>query len=447
LTNSLRGGATVLATIMLAGTAMAADLSATPVPPPLPPGPIFTGPLAGFAAPLAEKGITFHATILDFFGDNPSIGLQRGRGSNDAYIIEGVDFDLSKLFGLPGTSIHYENIFFAGVLNLNAAPQIGDSQIGYPPPYTPELARLSRATIEQKAFDGRLDIEAGITHPGYYFAKFQCGTYNACFQDVLYIDAGYTSYGFAVPGGNVSFNITPSVYIEAGAFANQPNANKFSGYDFYREKYNGVLTMGEIGSKTSFATDPYPYKVSLTGYYNTAIHTVDAPGPAATKTGTSGIVFQAEKVVWRPDGGYAKDNPTPTNVKIYGSFGQSLDSSVAIESDAWIGATLSAPFQARPADYYGVKFYWERVTTGFDALLNTALPPTTTRYQRDSYTFEASAHLALPYGAAFEPVFDYTIHPNDYWVPASPKKVNQGIYIGGTVAIPLGQILGLSAKS
>ena len=162
--------------------------------------PGFNGPLATFAAPLADKGVTFHVLALDFVSANPSVGLQPGHVAHSAYIIEGVDLDLTKLFGMPGTSLHYENIFFAGVRNLNIAPQIGDVNTGYPPPFTPRIARLSRATVEQKALDGKLDVEIGATHPAYYYAAFQCSSINSCFQYLLYINAGYTSYGFAVPG-------------------------------------------------------------------------------------------------------------------------------------------------------------------------------------------------------------------------------------------------------
>ena len=438
--------AAILALGLQDGTARAADLPPTVV---APAPSALSGPLATFVAPLAEKGITFHATVLDFFGDNPSIGLQRGRGSNSGYFIEGVDVDLAKLWGLPGTSIHFENIFFGGVANLNAASQIGDAQIGYPPPYTPELARLSRATVEQKLLDGKLDIEAGITHPGYYFASFNCGTYNACFQDILYIDAGYTSYAFGVPGGNMTYAITPKVYVQAGAFAHQPNANKFSGYDFYREQYDGVLAMGEIGSNTTYANDPYPYKVALTGYFDSAIHTSFTAATAAgfnqTRTGTSGLVLQGQKVVWRRDGGADPTDKAPTAIRIYGSFGTSLDTTTAIQADSWLGATLTAPFQSRPLDYYGVKVYWERMNEGYSQYSSAFVPGSP--YKRDSYTFEASSHLALPLGAAFEPVVDYTVNPNNYWNPTSTKKVHDGVYLGGTLAVPLGVILGLSAPT
>jgi porin len=443
------------------GAAHAADLTAQPLPTTKSPPPAtpsgFSGPLATFAAPLAAEGITFHAVALDFAEVNPSLGLETGRAANSLYVIEGVDADLGKLIGFQGTSLHFENTFFPATENINIAPQIGDSQVGYQPPFTPRIARLSRATIEQKAFGDRLDVEAGITHPGYYYASFNCSSINTCFQDMLYLNAGYTSYVFAVPGGNAAFAITPSLYIQAGVFANQPNANDHIGYDFPDERYDGVLAMGEIGNKTDFGNDPYPSKVSLTSFVTTQNHQ-DLTGAAAlsgvsrTVSGTSGLVLQGEKVVWRRDNGADLTDKAPTALKIYGSFGSALDSTIPIQTDAWVGATLMAPFANRPADTFGLKFNWQRMNRDYTTYLTEANfvsggPGFLSPYKRDSFIFEGNAHISLPYGMAFEPVVQYEINPNSFFDPLTPLKAHEGVYLGGTYVIPLGTILGLQAAN
>ena len=419
--------------------------------------PGFNGPLATFAAPLAAKGITFHAIALNFSEVNPSLGLQRGRGANSLYVIEGADADLGKLLGLSGLSLHYENVFFPATENLNIAPQIGDSQVGYQPPYTPRIARLSRATVEQKAFGDRLDVEVGATHPAYYYALFNCDSINSCFQDILYLNAGYTSYKFSVPGANVAYQITPTVYAQAGVFAEQQNANVQVGYDFSRDKYNGVLGMGEIGSKTTFLNDPYPYSVSLTGFFTTQNHVdytaASAYGsPTRVADGTSGVVVQADKVVWRRDGGADPTNVSPTALKFYTSIGTAIDSTTPIQSDIYAGVTLLSPFAGRPADRYGLKFNWERLNPSYAQYLTAANavsggPGYFSPYQRDKFIFEANAHLQLPLGMAFEPVVQYAINPNSYFNPLTPTKAHTGVYLGGTYVVPIGVILGFAAAS
>ena len=417
----------------------------------------FNGPLATFAAPLADRGITFHAIALNFSEVNPSLGLQRGRGANSLYIIEGVDADLGKLIGLSGLSLHYENVFFPATENLNIAAQIGDSQVGYQPPFTPRIARLSRATIEQKTLGDRLDIEVGATHPAYYYALFNCDSINSCFQDLLYLNAGYTSYKFSVPGANVAYQISPTVYAEAGVFANQQNANYRVGYDFPSEKYNGVLAMGEIGTKTTFANNPYPYDLSLTGFFTTQNHadlTAASAfgGPTRTADGTSGVVLQADKIVWRRDGGADPSNPTPTALKFYTSVGTAIDSTTPIQSDIWVGTTLLSPFAGRPADRYGLKFNWERLNPNYTQYLTAANAVSggvgfANPYQRDKFIFEANAHIQLPLGTAFEPVVQYALNPNSFFNPLTPTRAHQGVYLGSTFVIPIGVILGFAAAS
>jgi porin len=298
-----------------------------------------------------------------------------------------------------------------------------------------------------------LDVELGATHPAYYFAAFQCSSINSCFQYLLYINAGYTSYGFAVPGGNITYNATKTVYAEAGVFAVQPNANFHVGYDFPSETYNGVLGMGEIGVKTDFAFDPYPYKVSLTGFVNTASHAdlnaVSAvSGATQNQDGTSGVVFQAEKVVWRQDNGRDFGNPTPTALKLYASLGSAIDSTIPIQQDLYVGATLMSPFANRPDDRFGLKFDYLRISQNYAQYLSVEKilqGGNTSPYQQNTFVFEANAHIQLPLGIGFEPVFDYTVHPTSFYNPTSPVKARDGVYLGSTVIVPLGAIFGLAA--
>ena len=99
--------------------------------------PDFSGPLAGIFAPLAEDGLTFHTLAMNFFDANPSVGVDTGHSTNSLYLYVGADADLGKAMGLNGLSLHYEHVFFPLTRNLNIAPQIADSKVGYQPAFTP----------------------------------------------------------------------------------------------------------------------------------------------------------------------------------------------------------------------------------------------------------------------------------------------------------------------
>jgi len=212
--------------------------------------------------------------------------------------------------------------------------------------------------------------------------------------------------------------------------------------------------MAEIGYKTDFDTVAYPSRFSLTGFINTAQH-IDynaltaLNGTTRTQDGTSGVVLQGQQIIWRKDQGLVKD-AAPTALGIFGSVGTAIDSTVPVQSDLWVGMTLYSPFAGRPADRFNLKFNWERLNPSYTQYISDAMYAaggTGSPYSRDKFIFEASAHLQAPLGTAFEPVFQYTIHPNSYFNPVTATHAHDGVYLGGTFVVPVGVILGLAKAS
>ena len=411
-----------------------------------------SGPLAPLADRLADDGITFHAISIDFLTANPTSGLMPGYSENSLYNIFGVDIDLGKRTSLTGTSLHYETTIFAANTNFGFLAEAGDSLTGYQGTYNKRTAVISLATIEQKALDDRLDIEVGRTHPNHYYALPQCQSLDSCFQDILYYNAGFTSPQYSVWGANVSYRITPSIYAEAGVFSTNDAAR--IGYDLGEEHDTGVLGIAEIGSKTDFTTEAYPGRIAVTGFFNTSSHAdlnaASAINPASTRMqqGTSGVVLQAQKIVWRADGG-REATPTPTAIAIYGSAGSAIDSTTPILASLYAGATLQSPFAGRPADRFGVKFNYEVLNPNYAAYLgaaNAVSGGAGGAYERNKYLFELNAHIQLPYGLAFEPVLQYVVHPNSFYNPLTPVRAKDGLFAIGTLIIPVGALLGLSAS-
>jgi porin len=416
------------------------------------------GPLAPLADDLDAYGVTLHANSIDFLTNNPSAGLIAGNSENSLYNILGVDWDLSKVSGLRGTSLHYETTIFAGNTDIGRTGatgflgQTGDSLLGYQGTFNQKTAVLSVATIQQKLFDDRLAFEIGRTHPDRYYGLPLCQVLDSCFQDILYYNAGFTSPQYSVYGANLSYKVTPTTYVEAGAFST--NDGTRIGYDLGEEKQTGVLGIGEIGYKTDFATEAFPTSLSLTGFYNSSDHAalnaqtaLGLAGGGLIAHGTSGLVLQGSKVVWRADGG-AGDAKVPTSVLLYGSLGDAFDATTPIRASAFVGATLQAPFAGRPADRFGVKFNYERLNTSYAQYLaaaNFASGGSGAAFLGNEYVFEGNAHIQLPAGLAFEPTIQYAINPNSYYNPLTARRPSNGVFAIGTLIIPVGVLLGLTA--
>ena len=413
--------------------------------------PVFSGPLSSVGNYLAEYGLTLHAVSIDFLTANPSAGLRPGYAENTIYNILGFDVDLSKISSLKGSTLHYETTIFAGNTDADSfLGQTGDSLVGYQGTYNIRAEVLSRATFEQVLLGGDLSFEIGRTHPNHYYALPDCQSVDSCFQDILYYNAGFTSPQYSVWGANLSYKLTRAAYVEAGAFS--ANTGARVGYDLGRETDTGVLGIAEIGSKTDFDTAAYPARYSATGFYNSSLHgnygreaALD-PSSSILQRGASGLVLQAQKVVWRADGGAVK-TAAPCAVAVYASAATGFESTTPIRSDVILGATLQSPFAGRPADRFGVKFDWQQLNgryTDYLAAANQVSGGSGSSYGRNEYVFELNAHVQLPGGLSFEPVVQYAINPSSYYNPFTSARSRDGVFAIGTLIVPVGVLLGLA---
>ncbi|CAO4185359.1 carbohydrate porin [Methylorubrum aminovorans] len=423
-----------------------------------PADPVRIGPLAPWATHMAERGLTFDVNVYNFYQANPSAGLRTGEQSNSTYFVLSMTADMQRLAGIAGGAIKFTQTFFGNVRNLNMAADIGDTTLGYQPPFNPNSNRLSLLTYQQKLLDDRLVVEFGRTHPDRYYGLPPCNSINSCFQDLFYINAGFTSPLYAVWGANAAYQLSPSTYIQAGAFSVNPGTNALSGYDWGYERLSGALVMTEIGYKTDYTMTAYPGRASLTGFVNTADHDDNFktvlgtsrglnPGtPALQKTGTSGIVLTGTQTVWRADGGLVA-NPHPTAISLYTGTGYAFDPTVPIRFNSFFGVLLQAPDQSRPNDTYGLKMNWQRLSENYTQFLadaNFISGGSGAPYSRDKFVFEANAHLDVGAGVILEPVVQYVVNPNTFWNPYTPRRAKDGFYGGFTLVVPLGTLLGLA---
>ncbi len=418
------------------------------------------GPLAPYAASLAAAGLSFDVNVYNFFFANPSAGLRPGQLSNSAYYVLSLDADLNTLAGIRGGYFHLTETFF-GLRwnNRNMGADIGDTTIGYQPTYNRDIARLSVLTYEQRLLDDRLAIEVGRTHPNRYYALPPCQSSVSCFQDILQIKRLGLLAALRGMGRQRRLQDHPEDYIQAGAFAVTAGANFSSGWDWGHEPLNGVLSLTEIGHSTTFATDLYPSRIALTGFYNTADHEDNLrtiygtskglnPGdPVRLHAGTSGVILTGSQVIWRADGGADAANLNPTSIQAYTSLAYAPDTTVPIRWNAFAGLTLQAPDQSRPLDRYGIKVNWQRISADYAQFLGDAnfiSGGPGGAYSRDKLIFEANAHLALGKGIFFEPVVQYLVNGNSYWNPYTANRSKDGFYVGATLIVPLGSIFGLA---
>ncbi|GJE27913.1 carbohydrate porin [Methylobacterium organophilum] len=423
--------------------------------------PVRTGPLAAWATDLAAHGLSFDVNAYDFYSANPTLGLRPGQQANAAYLVLSMSADLQRLAGIEGGTLNFTQSFFGFVRNLNIANAIGDSTSGFLAPYNPNASRLSLLTYQQRLLDDRLVLEIGRTHPDRYYVLPPCGTVNSCYQDLLVLNAGWTSSLYGVWGGNAAYQLSPSTYVQAGAFSVNPNTNWLNGYEWGSEWIAGAVVMTEMGLKTDYAVDPYPRRFSLTGFVNTADHddsvrTVAGfmknfwPGtPTPQKSGTSGLVLTASRTIWRADGGREAGDLHPTALTLYASAGYAFDATIPVRFNGFVGLLLAGPDRSRPEDTYGIKFNWQRLNDSYAIFLgdtNFFADGTGQPYPRNKFVIEANAHFELGQGVAVEPVLQYVVNANSFYEPYTARRARDGVYLGASLVVPIGTMLGLAAE-
>lgn len=258
----------------------------------------------------------------------------------------------------------------------------------------------------------------------------------------------------------VSYNITPAWYVQAGAYEDNPRAVFQYGFDWDTRTSTGALALAEIGYKTDFTTTLYPSHFELLGFYNSSQRTDPAfsargrsivfnpTDPARTQDGSAGFIFNAQRVVWRADGGAEAGNLHPTSLVAFASVSAAPYGIVPVTAEAYGGFTLQSPLQSRPYDSIGVKFHWTQLSSSEQSFLQMSnLIAGGSGYfkSRNSFAYELNAHIQLAQYIAIEPTIQYFQNANNFYNPRSTRVARDGFFFGGTLQIALGQLLGLSS--
>ena len=233
-----------------------------------PPVPTSSPPRVGlfpvFGQKLLARGIDFHGVAFDHFLANPTAGVDRGHTSNLAAFRPAVDFDLEKLVGLRGGTIRVSAIFFGLRSDIpQIAGQAGGFLTGFQTLPATTTNILSLLTYEQRFLDGRLSIEAGRTNVyNYFFLPNSLDPFEY-FSSTIQINGDFNSPPYPTWGGRATYKVTPTWYVQGGAFADNYRQGVFAGNRFATSASNGAQILAEVGQRSDFTNDPYPSNFEL----------------------------------------------------------------------------------------------------------------------------------------------------------------------------------------
>lgn len=415
------------------------------------------GLFPAFGRTLNDYGIDFHGTVLDHFLGQATAGVQ-SETNNLGSASFALDFDLQKLIGLRGGTLHViEAVFFAKSNFPHDLLEEGGSLDGYQGSPAPETNDLRELTYEQTLLNRKLDIEAGKTNAyRYFFIPNGLDPFTSE-STTIYEDGDFVPLAHPVWGGIVNYHFTPKWYAQYGTFEDDYRRSVDNSYNFGADLASGAQFLGEVAYRSEFSNARYPAN------FETGIEWNTRHGPSNDKGGAGnyssllsvrdyvgGGVFYAQGgyTVWR---GPNLAHVAPRNILLWGSFAASIDKPQPIDCDAFVGVNFTGFLPPRPRDVFGVQLHYQRLSqieAEHETLLQNRIPINrdTGQQQRDGYAFETLDQIQVTRWAQISPYVEYFINPDEYYDPLQRRGRN-GFEGGVLTIISIGRLLGTSQKA
>ncbi len=435
-------------------------LPQTPIPSSAPPR---IGLFPDTGEKLLNAGIDFHGIVFDHFLANPTAGTVPGQRSNLFVFRPAADFDLQKLAGIPGGNVHLGLSFFGVRDDIpQVLTQAGGVMTGFQTTPSTQTNLVSLLTYEQRSLNGRLSIEAGRTNVYNYFLLPNSLDPFTHFSSTFQVVGDFNSNPYPVWGGRATYRITPTWYVQAGAFEDNYRYAVNYGDRFGTSKSTGAQILGEVGYRSEFANDPYPANFEVGFEWNTTRYgdrTNNQKGTAApiivpiTSAGPfagGGVIFaQGQKVIFR---GPSRPAGPPFNVALYGAIDTSVDKPQAIDFDVLAGVNVTGFIPSRPLDAFGVQVKYQRLSAieqSRETLVQRILGRQAGTQSRNGYSVEFVGNVQVTPAISIRPIAEYFIHPDNYYGPpaaGSYQRPQSGFEAGVFAVVSLGRLLGTSSK-
>ncbi|WP_241127583.1 carbohydrate porin [Novosphingobium terrae] len=321
-----------------------------------PPRTTMTGDWGGLRTRINDAGVTLRG---DYVSESFAVvdGGQR-RGTSYAQQIRwGADFDMGRIAGWKGTSVH---VTFNDRRGVGTSSDFVGNRLPIQEDYGGLYTRLTEASIEQVLDGGRLDIRIGFFAMGNDLGGLAmgCNFVNAAFcAHALSLsgDSGWYNYPNARWGGAVRYRLRPDITFRTGVYQVNPSlGDEANAFKPFAAGTTGALIPFEVeydpGVRPGSRVLPGHYK--LGAYYDTS--RVAREAETGTVKGRYGVYVLADQMIWR------EANPA-RGLSIFGEY--TAQPAVSAQITRWYGAGLlkTGTFKGRDADTIGLGFIYAKL--------------------------------------------------------------------------------------
>jgi porin len=392
---------------------------------------------------LYQNGISLSLSYTGEAAGNPSGGIRRGTDYT-GQVYFGADFDLNKILGLNGTTVHIAITDRHG-RNL-AADYIGNNT-SVQEVYGTQNLHLAVFTLEQKLFNGRLDITAGRTVANIVFLNsplycvFQSNS--ACGNPTfIFKDSNFTYFPASAWGGDARFLFTPDTYIHTGVYEVSPVDKTFlsHGFNWSGQGDTGIVTPTELGYTT--ASNLY----AIGGWYDTGAYSDplnDADGQPALVAGQpyaqhhdrSGLFLRFDQ------------NVNNNGLAVFGVFMTRLTGRVNENQFYEAGVVQTGTFPGRDQDKIGFvindqefsNLFLENIQTARESVGGSGNIPCREIMMELHYLAQVTPSIT------FEPNLQYIVNPDQSSEPYRKTNIPNAFVVGLKFTIDLARLTGFAA--
>lgn len=402
---------------------------------------------------LRNLGITPSLVLAQFYLDNPSAGQQTGNHEALTFLAVGTDIDLQKMVGLPGATIHFQELLAPFVVNTLHGGEVGDSIVGQPSPYIPRKAHLTLFTWEQKFLEGRATVEFGKSNAGNYFAVPVCELPFGCLSPIIQDAAQVNPIIYSNWGLRAAYKFTNEITAQMGVWKSDATFPNSNGWNWSTDGPQSNTYLANLTYKTDPQHDRYAKNYEVLFFYNTASHqSFKSPGPVTPGPykGTSGIYVGGKQVVWHPDGDIP-GTPGAFSLSVFGNFTKSFDqhNAAGLESTGTLGLTARGLLKSRPYDTLSAKVSYTRNTASeqnFIEQTNLAFGGAGYNVSRNEYAVQLDANIIVTPNVIVSPYITRTFHTNSWLMPFTAARPHNGIAYGILATFLFDKMLGLSGN-
>lgn len=402
--------------------------------------------------PLADDGIN---VILSYIGEAAG-NLGGGDRRSSAYagqVLVGADFDMSKIAGIEGGTLHFgvtnrhgESLNVRAIGNNTSVQEI----YGY------MGTRLAVLSYTQKVFGDTIEFELGkgAANSRYMFSPLYCNFQSnaVCGNPTFaFKNSNITGFPASTWMANISLRLSEKVALQAGAFEVNPHRTRpdDDNFSFSLKHATGAFIPYELTYGTSSTNDRLPRHYTVGGWFDTGDYSdplrddqggiaILSGRPGMTRNGRSAVYFRFDQMISR------SEPVSGRGLTIFGAALLNTNGRVVETNSFQLGLLQKGTFKGRDQDTIGLMASDQRFSDLFLLPLRAARASmgSTQALHRHQYMFELAYGAQLAGGLRISPNLQYILHPDPSGRPFRTTNAGDVLVVGFKFAVDVPQFLG-----